>query len=232
MTPARPVAAVLALVAGHVAAFVKPKVFPSPPAAASFTGRSAARAVSHAAGAGATAITTTSDRNSNTVSMILLGPGQCRNSGFVPRKALMLQHRRPAAGAAVSCRGRGKGMDPINAVQSISVRQLSSPPSRTTTTTTAVAATTAAGQQQQQVQQGGGPPAGGYPPPEHLHGVLAVYKPKGFSSNDVVQKIKVRQRSTQRNREASERPAVHAILVWLVRRFTSHPLAPRPFFRA
>lgn len=35
-------------------------------------------------------------------------------------------------------------------------------------------------------------PAGGYPPPEHLHGVFAVYKPKGFSSNDVVQKIKVR----------------------------------------
>lgn len=35
------------------------------------------------------------------------------------------------------------------------------------------------------------PPVGGYPPPEHLHGVFAVYKPKGFSSADVVQKIKV-----------------------------------------
>lgn len=38
---------------------------------------------------------------------------------------------------------------------------------------------------------GGGPPVGGYPPPEHLHGIFAVYKPKGFSSADVVQKIKV-----------------------------------------
>lgn len=38
----------------------------------------------------------------------------------------------------------------------------------------------------------GGAPVGGYPPPEHLHGVFAVYKPKGFSSADAVQKIKVR----------------------------------------
>lgn len=35
------------------------------------------------------------------------------------------------------------------------------------------------------------PPVGGYPPPEHLHGVFAVIKPKGFSSADAVQKIKV-----------------------------------------
>lgn len=37
----------------------------------------------------------------------------------------------------------------------------------------------------------GGAPAGGYPPPEHLHGVFAVYKPKGFTSTDAVSKIKV-----------------------------------------
>ena len=36
---------------------------------------------------------------------------------------------------------------------------------------------------------------GGYPPPEHLHGVFAVYKPQGFSSSDVVQKIKVSTRT-------------------------------------
>lgn len=35
------------------------------------------------------------------------------------------------------------------------------------------------------------PPVGGYPPPDHLHGVFAVIKPKGFSSADAVQKIKV-----------------------------------------
>lgn len=42
-------------------------------------------------------------------------------------------------------------------------------------------------------QGAGGRPEGGYPPPEHLHGVFPVYKPKGYTSNDVVQKIKVQQ---------------------------------------
>eukprot|EP00903_Cladosiphon_okamuranus_P016040 g14810.t1 len=60
---------------------------------------------------------------------------------------------------------------------------------------------------------GGGNPKGGYPPPEHLHGVFAVYKPKGFTSNDVVQKIKgtltkgLREEKAQRARSTSERSA-------------------------
>ena len=51
---------------------------------------------------------------------------------------------------------------------------------RATMSTTAAKGTTAVA-----------PPSGGYPPPVHLNGVFAVYKPKGFSSADAVQKIKV-----------------------------------------
>ncbi|CAM9194161.1 unnamed protein product [Ascophyllum nodosum] len=50
---------------------------------------------------------------------------------------------------------------------------------RATMSTTAAKGTTAVA-----------PPSGGYPPPVHLNGVFAVYKPKGFSSADAVQKIK------------------------------------------
>lgn len=67
-----------------------------------------------------------------------------------------------------------------NAAQSVSVRETSLRGAGAT-----LLAMSAGG------EGGGGPPVGGYPPPEHLHGVFAVYKPQGFSSADVVQKIKV-----------------------------------------
>lgn len=199
MAPARPAAAVLALVAGHVTGLVHPTAFLSSHAVTSLTSSSAAGAVSRVAGAGPTAtITTTTDRNRNT--KMVLRPDQCRSSGFIRQTALMLLHRWPAAGAAAGpvFLSRGTSMGPTkNAVQSMSVRQPSSQQTRTTTAVAAVG-------QQVQVQQGGGPPVGGYPPPEHLHGVFAVYKPKGFSSNDVVQKIKVSETATYQKKKLQQ----------------------------
>lgn len=89
---------------------------------------------------------------------------QCR--GFVGgQTASFLQHRwctSAAAGTAL------RGTHPTSAAQSIPTMK-----------------------QSEQGGGGPGPPIGGYPPPEHLHGVFAVYKPKGITSSDVVQKIKV-----------------------------------------
>lgn len=89
---------------------------------------------------------------------------------------LLSHHHRPAAFS------RQQTAAPTNAAQFVTVRTV------TVTRGTVPNPVLAAGQQQ---QPAGGRPAGGYPPPEHLHGIFAVYKPKGFTSADVVQKIKV-----------------------------------------
>ena len=99
-------------------------------------------------------------------------PRHCCNKRFVGgQTALFLQHRWSTGAAGTALRG----MHPTNAAQSTPTMK--------------------------QPQGGSGPPIGGYPPPEHLHGVFAVYKPKGVTSNDVVQKIKVKHTHTERERE-------------------------------
>ncbi|CAN0521562.1 unnamed protein product [Ectocarpus sp. 12 AP-2014] len=173
MTPARPAAVVLALVAGRVASFVHPPVFSSPRAIASSThrrgvGPHAPKAATLSAAAMTT--TTTASYRCNIVRMMM------RMRGVTQQSRLSPQHHRPAAF------GRQQtAAAPTNAAQLVTVRTLS------TTWRTMPNTVLAAGQQQ---QPAGGRPAGGYPPPEHLHGIFAVYKPKGFSSADVVQKIK------------------------------------------
>lgn len=176
MTPARPAAVVLALVAGRVASFVHLPVFSSPrPIAGSTYKRAVRPQASKAATLSAAAMTTTTTASCrcNTARMLMRMRGATQQSRLLPN------HHRPAAF------GRQKtAAAPTNAGQLVTVRTLST--TRRTMPNTAVLA---AGQQQ---QPAGGRPAGGYPPPEHLHGIFAVYKPKGFSSADVVQKIKVR----------------------------------------
>lgn len=201
MTLVRPTTAVLALAAGHATGLVQPRVFPlthhAAAVAASFTcsSRSPSASISPTTTAGAVA-TGRNSGSSNTARMVmLLRPDHCRRSSeCIRRAALMLQHGRPAAAASAAAAhpaffsgAVGCMMDPTkHAVQSISVRQAST--SATKTPTMAAAA-----RKPQVQQQGVGRPAEVYPPPEHMHGVFAVYKPKGLSSNAVVQIIKVRQ---------------------------------------
>ncbi|CAM9888097.1 unnamed protein product [Ectocarpus sp. 4 AP-2014] len=173
MTPARPAAVVLALVAVRVASFVHQPAFSSPHAIASSTHRRAVGPHAPKAAtlsAAAMTTTTTASCRCNTARMMMRMWGATQQSRLLP------QHHRPAAF------GRQTAAAPTNAAQLVTVRTLST--TRRTMPNTAVLAD---GQQQ---QPAGGRPAGGYPPPEHLHGIFAVYKPKGFSSADVVQKIK------------------------------------------
>ncbi|CAM9851583.1 unnamed protein product [Scytosiphon promiscuus] len=168
MTPGRPAAVVLTLVAGRATGFLHPPALPPPRGQTWFNGPGTRRASSHvpalpSSSAGLTSSSSghrryrsTAASNSKTYASRMLtrcsATQQCR---------LLAQQRQPAA---------------ADAGQSKSVRRLSTKMEMS------------AGQQQ--ARGAGGPPAGGYPPPEHLHGVFAVYKPKGFSSANVVQKIK------------------------------------------
>ncbi|CAB1106032.1 unnamed protein product [Ectocarpus sp. CCAP 1310/34] len=174
MTPARPAALVFALVTGRVASFVHPPVFSSPHVIASSTQRRAVGPHAPKAStlsAAAMTTTTTASCRCNTARMLMPMWGATQQPRLLP------QHHRPAAF------GRQKAAAPTNAAQLVTVR------TRSTARRTMPNTVLAAGQQQ---QPAGAHPAGGYPPPEHLHGIFAVYKPKGFSSADVVQKIKAR----------------------------------------
>lgn len=164
---------VLTLVAGRAAGLLHPPAIPSTRAQPTwFNGPGMQRASSHVPAlpssfAGAT-LATTGHRRCESA-------GVCgknsRTSGVLLRRSATQQSR-------LLVHHRGGHAAASEAAQSKSVRLLS--------TKLAMSA----GQQQRR-GGGGGSPAGGYPPPEHLHGVFAVYKPKGFSSANVVQKIKV-----------------------------------------
>lgn len=104
---------------------------------------------------------------------------QCISRGFSGcQRTLAFQHWWPTSSTSAALRGT----HPTNAVQSASQRRRR------------LSILMAGGQSQGR----GGGPIGGYPPPENLHGVFAVYKPKGYTSNDVVQKIKVNERERER----------------------------------
>lgn len=176
MSPTAPVALALTLLGGGAAGLaVRSPSLPS-------GGFTAARVSSHAQGLTAGARGRWHGDSSNkSFKMLALR----RSAGCAPQQCYGSFRRiLQPVGAAGACSGLSSVLRKSNAAQSVPVREASS----RGVGWTLVAMNAGGG-------GGGGPPVGGYPPPEHLHGVFAVYKPQGFSSSDVVQKIKVSTRT-------------------------------------
>lgn len=171
MSPTVPVALALTLFAGGAAGLaVRSPVLPT----GEFT---AARVSSHAQGLTAgTRGRWQEDSSNSKLKMFALR----RSAGWAPQQCRRSFDRMFEPVGAAGTGDLSSVPRKSNAAQSVSIREASSRGAGAT-----LLAMNAGG------GGGGGPPVGGYPPPEHLHGIFAVYKPQGFSSADVVQKIKV-----------------------------------------